>query len=32
VGMLKATYYYNPRLFPDRARARRDVVLSQMAR
>lgn len=32
VGMLKATYYYNPRLFPDRAHARRNVVLSQMAR
>ena len=32
VGMLKATHYYNPRLFPDRARDRRNVVLSQMAR
>lgn len=32
VGMLKATHYYNPRLFPDRARDRRNVVLSQMVR
>lgn len=32
VGMLKATHYYNPRLFPDRARDRRNVVFSQMAR
>jgi penicillin-binding protein 1A len=32
VGMLKATHYYNPRLFPDRARARRNVVFSQMVR
>jgi penicillin-binding protein 1A len=31
VGMLKATHYYNPRLFPERARDRRNVVLSQMA-
>jgi penicillin-binding protein 1A len=30
IGMLKATHYYNPRLFPDRAKTRRDVVLSQM--
>jgi penicillin-binding protein 1A len=30
VGMLKATYTYNPRLFPDRARTRRNVVLAQM--
>jgi penicillin-binding protein 1A len=30
VGMLKATYSYNPRLFPDQARMRRNVVLSQM--
>lgn len=32
VGMLKATHYYNPRLFPDRAQDRRNVVFSQMAR
>lgn len=32
VGMLKATHYYNPRLFPDRARGRRNVVFAQMAR
>ncbi len=32
VGMLKATYYYNPRLFPERARDRRNVVFSQMVR
>jgi penicillin-binding protein 1A len=32
VGMLKATYYYNPRLFPERARARRNVVFGQMQR
>ena len=32
VGMLKATHYYNPRLFPDRSRDRRNVVFSQMVR
>lgn len=32
VGMLKATHYYNPRLFPDRARARRNVVFAQMVK
>ncbi len=32
VGMLKATTSYNPRLYPDRARTRRNVVLSQMAK
>ena len=32
VGMLKATYSYNPRLFPERALERRNVVLSQMAK
>lgn len=32
IGMLKATYTYNPRLFPDRSKERRDVVLSQMAK
>ena len=30
VGMLKATYNYNPRLFPDNARERRNVVIRQM--
>ncbi len=32
VGMLKATHYYNPRLFPERAKKRRDVVISQMGK
>ncbi len=32
VGMLKATHSYNPRLFPERALTRRNVVLAQMAR
>lgn len=32
VGMLKATHYYNPRLFPDRSRDRRNVVFAQMVR
>lgn len=30
VGMLKANTYYNPRLYPDHALQRRNVVLSQM--
>jgi len=30
IGMLKATHSYNPRLFPDRAKERRNVVLEQM--
>lgn len=30
IGSLKATYYYNPKLFPDRSKQRRNVVLSQM--
>ena len=30
IGMLKATHRYNPRLYPERARQRRDVVLSQL--
>lgn len=30
IGMLKATHSYNPRLFPDRARDRRNLVISQM--
>jgi penicillin-binding protein 1A len=32
VGMLKATHNYNPRLFPENARSRRNVVLSQMSK
>lgn len=32
IGMLKGTYYYNPRVFPDRSRQRRDVILQQMAK
>jgi penicillin-binding protein 1A len=32
VGMLKATHLYNPRLFPDRAKVRRNVVLAQMVK
>ncbi|WP_417360164.1 transglycosylase domain-containing protein [Galbibacter sp.] len=30
IGSLKATYYYNPKIFPDRSMQRRNVVLSQM--
>jgi len=30
VGMLKATHLYNPRLFPERARDRRNLVIAQM--
>ena len=30
VGSLKATYTYNPRIFPDNSITRRNVVLSQM--
>ena len=30
VGMLKANNLYNPRLYPDNAKKRRNVVLSQM--
>jgi penicillin-binding protein 1A len=30
IGMLKATHSYNPRLFPERALKRRNVVISQM--
>jgi penicillin-binding protein 1A len=29
VGMLKATHFYNPRLYPERALQRRNVVLAQ---
>jgi penicillin-binding protein 1A len=32
VGMLKATHLYNPRLFPGRAKERRNTVLSQMVK
>jgi penicillin-binding protein 1A len=32
IGMLKATTYYNPRVYPDRAFYRRNVVLSQMVK
>jgi penicillin-binding protein 1A len=32
VGLLKANTYYNPRLNPNNARLRRNVVLSQMAK
>ncbi|HEY5823499.1 MAG TPA: transglycosylase domain-containing protein, partial [Cyclobacteriaceae bacterium] len=32
IGMLKATHSYNPRLFPDRALKRRNVVLTRMVR
>ncbi|MCF4101516.1 transglycosylase domain-containing protein [Gillisia sp. M10.2A] len=30
IGMLKASHYFNPRIFPERSRLRRDVVLMQM--
>jgi penicillin-binding protein 1A len=30
IGLLKANNYYNPRLYPENARKRRNVVLSQM--
>ncbi len=32
VGTLKASNYFNPRLYPERSRGRRDVVISQMER
>ena len=32
VGMLKGTHYYNPVVNPERAKARRNVVLAQMVR
>jgi penicillin-binding protein 1A len=32
VGMLKASYLYNPRLFPERSLARRNTVIDQMLR
>ena len=30
VGTLKASHYYNPRLYPERSKSRRNVVLQQM--
>lgn len=32
IGMLKATYGYNPRIFPDKSKARRDLVLQAMTK
>ena len=32
VGLLKGTYLYNPRYFPDRSLSRRNTVLSQMSK
>lgn len=32
IGMLKANNYYNPRLHPDHARERRNVVITQMVK
>ncbi|MBT1701724.1 transglycosylase domain-containing protein [Chryseosolibacter indicus] len=32
IGMLKATHYYNPRIFPKNALSRRNVVLAQMSK
>jgi len=32
VGMLKGTYIYNPRYFPEKAKIRRNTVLGQMKR
>lgn len=32
VGTLKASNYFNPRLYPERSQDRRDVVISQMER
>jgi len=32
IGMLKASHLYNPRVFPERSKTRRDVVLNQMSR
>lgn len=32
VGTLKASNYFNPRLYPERSQRRRDVVISQMER
>lgn len=30
IGMLKTNYYFNPRLFPEKSRTRRNTVLEQM--
>jgi len=30
IGMLKTNYYYNPRLFPEKSKSRRNTVLEQM--
>lgn len=32
IGMLKATYGYNPRIFPEKSKARRDLVLQSMSK
>ncbi|SFR31595.1 penicillin-binding protein 1A [Robiginitalea myxolifaciens] len=32
IGMLKATYSYNPRIFPERSTQRRNLVLQNMAK
>ncbi|WP_289024490.1 transglycosylase domain-containing protein [uncultured Salegentibacter sp.] len=32
VGTLKASHSYNPRIFPERSRLRRDIVLEQMGK
>lgn len=32
IGMLKANYTYNPRLFPDKSLKRRNVVINQMVK
>lgn len=32
IGMLKATYYYNPRVFPERSVKRRNIVLHQLGK
>jgi penicillin-binding protein 1A len=32
IGMLKGTHYYNPVLYPQRARERRNLVLAQMVK
>lgn len=32
IGMLKSPYYYNPKVFPENAMKRRNVVLKQMLR
>lgn len=32
IGMLKATHSYNPRIFPERSKTRRNVVLSQLGK